>query len=359
MAWRDDIVRDIDGHGTVVRVVIVRADGSTPRETGAAMRVSAGEVHGTIGGGALELTAIAHARTLLATGDDTAAAWARDVRDFALGPSLGQCCGGHTRVLFEVLTMRERGHVAALARACDAERAVLLRPLAGGMAPCVTADRREHHADWPLAVTRTLRDVLSGARAREAMLVRGGRSESAWFIEPFARRTHRLYLYGAGHVGRALVHVLRDLPFDVAWIDTAASRFPADIPPHAQAHVTGDLAAFAAGAAGDAFHLVLTYSHALDLAICHSLLRRGDVRFLGLIGSATKRTRFLKRLGELGIADGELARLTCPIGLPGLGGKEPGMIAVSVAAQLVQIAAAPERLAADQPVAAERALAPR
>jgi xanthine dehydrogenase accessory factor len=99
---------------------------------------------------------------------------------------------------------------------------------------------------------------------------------------------------------------------------------------------------FAGGAAAGAFHLVLTYSHALDLAICHSLLRRGDFRFLGLIGSATKRARFLKRLAELGIGEARLERLVCPIGVPGIGGKEPAMIALSVAAQLVQLATAAE-----------------
>ena len=86
----------------------------------------------------------------------------------------------------------------------------------------------------------------------------------------------------------------QDLPFAVTWVDTSAGRFPERIPAHAKAEVAPDPAAFAGGAAADAFHLVLTYSHALDLAICHSLLRRGDFRFLGLIGSATKRARFLQ-----------------------------------------------------------------
>ena len=103
--------------------------------------------------------------------------------------------------------------------------------------------------------------------------------------------------------GRAIVRVLEDLPFAVTWVDTSAGRFPERIPPHATAEIAPDPAAFAGGAAADAFHLVLTYSHALDLAICHSLLRRGDFRFLGLIGSATKRARFLKRLAELGIGE--------------------------------------------------------
>jgi len=151
------------------------------------------------------------------------------------------------------------------------------------------------------------------------------------------------------------VRVLEDLPFTVTWVDTSAGRFPAGIPPYAKAEVVADPAAFAGGVEADAFHIVLTYSHALDLAICLSLLERGDFRFLGLIGSATKSARFLKRLSDLGIPDGQLTRLTCPIGLPGIGGKEPTMIALSVAAQLVQLATAGVRpLATDATIETER-----
>jgi xanthine dehydrogenase accessory factor len=234
----------------------------------------------------------------------------------------------------------ERAHLHRLVRDCDAAGGLILRHLAEGTPPFVATDRKEHHSEWPLGVTRAVREMLSGARPRAPLLVRGHKGEPTWFIEPLARPMHRLYVYGAGHVGRAIVRVLEDLPFVVTWVDTSASRFPERIPPHATAEITPDPAALAGSAGAGACHLVLTYSHALDLAICHSLLRRGDFRFLGLIGSATKRARFLKRLAELGIGEVQLKRLVCPIGLPGIGGKEPAVIAVSVAAQLVQLAAA-------------------
>ena len=119
------------------------------------------------------------------------------------------------------------------------------------------------------------------------------------------------------------------------------------------AHVSPDLPALAAAAPADATHIVMTYSHALDLAICHAVLRRGQFGHLGLIGSATKRARFLQRLAGLGIAPAMLQRLTCPIGLPGVGAKEPAMIAVSVAAQLVELATPQGDLAAGQALATE------
>jgi xanthine dehydrogenase accessory factor len=352
MSWIASIANEIAEQGAIVRVTVIRADGSTPRETGAAILVGARDIRDTIGGGALELEAIAHARGLLARLADVAAPWQRDVRDFALGPSLGQCCGGHTRLLFEVLTARERPALEALALGAEPDAALVLRPLDSGP-PLEAVSSRKETSERPLAVTRAVRDMLSGARPREAVLIRGGKGASAWFVEPLARRTVPLIIYGAGHVGRALVRVLQDLPFAVTWADTAPARFPDPVPPHVRARATPDLPALAAAAAAGAYHIVMTYSHALDLAICHAVLRRGDFGHVGLIGSATKRARFTKRLTELGIAPPTLARLTCPIGLPGLGGKEPAMIAVAVAAHLVQLATASREEIADGAIAAE------
>jgi xanthine dehydrogenase accessory factor len=371
MAWLAEVA-EIAEQGTVVRVTVARADGSTPREVGAAMLVATHSVQGTIGGGALELAAITHARMLLARSgpakDDADSPraslsppawghpqarprhkepeadgergfgrcpiWVRDVRDFPLGPSLGQCCGGFVRLLFEVFTPRERDSLLGIA---DLSDALLLRPLAGGAPLEAAADRKAHRSTWPLPVTRAVREMLSGARPREPALVRCGKGEPAWFIEPVSRRRYPVYVYGAGHVGRALVRVLQDLPFAVTWIDTSADRFPGTIPAHAKAEIVRDPAAFAGATAGEAFHIVLTYSHALDLAICLSLLRRGDFRYLGLIGSGTKRARFIRRLSNLGVGEASLARLVCPIGVPGLAGKEPAVIALSVAVQLAAV----------------------
>jgi xanthine dehydrogenase accessory factor len=364
MSWLAEAAAEIAELGAAVRVTVVRADGSTPREVGAAMLVGAATVRDTIGGGALELAAIAHARALLGDGVRSLAhtvvqnldgsdlrpdsVWQRDVRDFPLGPSLGQCCGGYVRLLFEVLTQAERHHLLALAERCDGGEALLLRPLDGRVPIQAAADRKEHHAERPLGVARAVREMLSGARPRAAALVRGPKGGPAWLVEPCARRRHRLYLYGAGHVGRALVRVLHELPFAVTWVDTSPARFPESIPPHAKPEIAPDPGAFARSTEAGAFHLVLTYSHALDLAICHALLGRGDFRFLGLIGSATKRARFMKRLADLGIAGPQLSRLVCPIGLPNLSGKEPAVIALSVAAQLMQLAAAAATDAAER-----------
>jgi len=354
MSWIANIVHQLTEHGAIVRVTVIRADGSTPRETGAAMLVGVDHIVNTIGGGALELAAIGHARTFLgrlAARDPVSPRWQRDVLDLALGPSLGQCCGGHARLLFEAFTAGERQVLEALARTKD-PAALVARPTESGGELQIITNRKDQR-ERPLPVTRALREMLAGTRPRAPLLIRGAKGQGPWFMEPLARSLLPLYIYGAGHVGRALVRVLQDLPFQVTWADTTAQRFPDAVPPHVSAHVTPDLPALAAAARADATHIVMTYSHALDLAICHAVLRRGQFGHLGLIGSATKRARFLKRLAGLGICPAMLQRLTCPIGLPGVGAKEPAMIAISVAAQLVELATPHGELVAGQALVTE------
>jgi xanthine dehydrogenase accessory factor len=356
-SWIERMAQEVARNGPAVRITVIRAEGSTPRETGAAMHVGPNGTQDTIGGGALEFEAIAHARGLLAKLGEVAPAWQRQCRDFALGPSLGQCCGGQTRLLFEVFTARERPALQALALQamaanCEPGSSLLLRPLEGGVPLEAVADRKQQ-GQWPLAVTRLVRDMLSGARPRQAVLARAGKAASPWFVEPLAQRSHALFIYGAGHVGRALVRAVGDLPFAVTWVDTSKARFPETIPAGVAQIATADPAAVAAATPGGALHVVMTYSHPLDLAICHSLLKRSDFAYLGLIGSATKRARFVKRLAEFGNADALLARLVCPIGIPGLDGKEPAIIAVSVAAQLTHVILSGPEGTQRQPAAVE------
>ena len=245
-------------------VLVLEARGSVPRAAGTRMLVAADQVCGTVGGGHLELQAIARARALLADHVQTPQDQA-----IALGPTLGQCCGG-------ALTLRTAPlDAAALA---------------------------------------------------------------AWPDEP---PLFTLQLYGAGHVGRAIVQLLERLPCSVVWIDARDAEFPADASPaHIQRLCVEPVDAEVRLAPPGAFYLVLTHSHDLDLAITEAILRRGDFAYLGLIGSATKRARFFNRHTQRGIDAATLARLTCPIGVPGIPGKQPEQIAVAVVAQLLQVAAA-------------------
>jgi len=153
-----------------------------------------------------------------------------------------------------------------------------------------------------------------------------------------------LQLYGAGHVGRAIVRLLDGLNCQVQWIDEREAEFPAaPSAPHIERVCVEPVEAEVAVAPAGACYLVLTHQHDLDERITEAILRRNDFGYLGLIGSATKRARFMRRFEQRGIDAGALARLTCPIGVPGIDGKEPEVIAVAVVAQLLQQSNDPSR----------------
>lgn len=304
---RPALVQAVAANGAVVRIVVAGHAGSTPRETGTAMLVWADGQQGTIGGGALEYDATAHARRLLS--DETS--FVRNLLTQPLGPALGQCCGGSVTLLIERIT-----HI---------ELAVI--PETGAYARPTTSGQSEP----PLSITRALRDTRGGHPVTATLA-------DGWFIEPATETPVPVWIWGAGHVGRALVSTLAGLPVSVTWVDDARARFPEDIPGHADMLVAADMPRAAAHAPADAHHYVLTYSHALDLELCHAILSR-PFASLGLIGSATKKARFLKRLRDLGHPPERLSRLDCPIGAPELG-KQPQAIAVSAVHALLRNLAA-------------------
>lgn len=157
---------------------------------------------------------------------------------------------------------------------------------------------------------------------------------AAW---PLAAPRFHLQLYGAGHVGRAIVRALAPLNVRIDWIDERDEEFPPDgeLPAHTRRIAVDAVETEVREAPRGAFYLVLTHRHDLDLRIAEAILRRGDFAFFGLIGSATKRARFIHRFEAMGMAPEAIARMTCPIGLPGVDGKEPEVIAAAVAAQLL------------------------
>ena len=150
-----------------------------------------------------------------------------------------------------------------------------------------------------------------------------------------------VFLFGAGHVGRALVLALAPLPFSVSWIDSRAAQFPQLSPAKCKKMLSDDPPAELAAAPDSALILVMTHSHPLDLAIAAEALRQDRFGYVGLIGSETKKARFLSQMRAAGLTLRQLDRRVCPIGVPGVTGKAPAVIAASVAVQLLQVAASP------------------
>ena len=298
--------RAVAEHGRVARVVVASVEGSAPREPGAAMLVWPDGQSGTIGGGALEFEAVAHARSALADGSDS-------LVSRPLGPALGQCCGGAVVLATEIYDKSRLANVPGNS---------YLRRVTG-------------QADPPHALQRAAARNRSTGEPAQTLC------QSGWLIEPVAPHLRPLWVYGAGHVGRAIVEMMAPLPgIAITWVDTGADRFPGEIPDGVTRLLAANPASVVRHAPSDAEHLVLTYSHALDLEVCHQLLGHG-FRATGLIGSATKWARFRSRLRSLGHSDAQIARIRCPIGDPALG-KHPQAVAVGFAAEWLSNSSAAE-----------------
>jgi xanthine dehydrogenase accessory factor len=310
------LIEAIEAEGSAALVTLARVEGSSPREAGVRMVVRpSGGFHGTIGGGTLEFAALEAASEALRRGRGPARC-----RSLALGPELGQCCGGRVEWRVETFDKRDLDDLSALAIAEGGASAALSARLG--------PDGR---------VQRTLRPGASERRLAHLTL-------ENW-TEPLGVLERAIYLFGAGHVGRALALALAPLPFAVRWIDPRRDAFPTHTPANVTLIHAPEPAAELASAPDSALVVVFTHSHALDLEIVAEALRVERFGYVGLIGSATKRARFLSQMRAAGLTEVQLARLVCPIGVPGLESKEPAVIAASTAAQLLIVG---ERLASEE-----------
>ena len=250
-------------HQPAVLVQVSAVEGSVPREVGAWMAVFTDALIGTVGGGHLEFEAIDQARLLLESGGEKKAS-------FALGPSLGQCCGGVVHLRLECVAVQDMS-----------------------------------------SLKLRLQSVL----------------------QPVA-------LFGGGHVGHALVQVLARLPFAVTWIDSRDGVFPQHVPHGVTCEHSEPVQSAVRSLATQSRVLIMSFSHAEDLDVLAACLQRqrdhADLPYIGLIGSKTKWATFRSRLSARGFTDAELGHVTSPIGVPGIAGKEPEVIAIAVAAQLLE-----------------------
>jgi xanthine dehydrogenase accessory factor len=296
-------LRRLDATVPTAMVSVLASEGSAPRGAGTRMLVTAQGQEGTIGGGTLEYRAVEQARALLA---HAPGAWR--VQDYPLGPLLGQCCGGRVRLLLERLDPEALGWLH------DAEPGRMLET-----------------SFEPEAVARAVFERETATRQS----ARGERPEPGTrIVEPVGERPRPVYLFGAGHVGQAIARHMTGLPLQLAWFDTRPEQGAIDgvtvVPEE-------EIATCVAEAPADAAILILTHDHPLDYHLALAALRRDAVAFVGLIGSATKIARFKSRLAADGISPEALGRLTAPIGVSGVVGKEPDVIAISVCAQLLQL----------------------
>jgi len=298
-------------------VTICSVAGSAPREAGTKMLVWAGGQDGTVGGGNLEFTIVDQARKLLASNGRFR------FQSYPLGPLLGQCCGGRVGILIERI---DAGSVAWLSAVAAAEATG--RPYA------------IHSALEETGIARRVSDARDAAEMRGeavSLMLRDGRPvDTAQRIDPegltiveHVDARPPLLMFGAGHVGRALAPIVATLPLRVQWFDNRAEFAGPGVT------IADDLVARAEAAPAGALFLIFTQSHAVDYELTRAVLRRADFLYCGLIGSATKRARFEKRLLADGVPHPMLRRLICPIGSIGLQSKDPAVLAVAIAAELM------------------------
>ncbi|TDF41368.1 xanthine dehydrogenase accessory protein XdhC [Alteromonadaceae bacterium M269] len=234
-----------------VLVTVLSSAGSTPRENGAKMLVTAEQTFDTIGGGHLEHAVTQKARELLAQNKQ-----AQLVEHYPLSSKLGQCCGGATHILFEVMV---------------------------------------NHGQ-PLAI------------------------------------------FGSGHVAKALVPILSQLPLKISWIDSRAELFPHNHAGEANVDciVVDEPSEIVRDLAENSGILIMTHNHQLDFDIVRQALSRPDISYLGMIGSETKARRFQTRLAHREFSEEQISRLISPVGLLDVPGKQPIEVAVSISAQIIQ-----------------------
>jgi len=323
--WIDELSDLTAGGERVVVVTVAGIRGSAPREVGAKMIVTDNETIGTIGGGQLEYQCTRIAFDMLGGVD------APDLRKFPLGSSMGQCCGGVVDILFEPIAKGLPGWLQDL-RALHGQRepAVIATHLAGEQIKCViTADNT-----FGSAAAEIGDKVLGKARyGLEAGRI-AHRSDD-WLLELVVSSDFNIAVFGAGHVGSAVVQSLSALDCNIRWIDSRRNIFR-QTPTNVRAIESLEPSLEVAAMPADSCFLVMTHSHALDFDICDRILKRDDAAYCGLIGSRSKRRRFEKRYREQGMPPDVIATLVCPIGVDGISGKKPAEIAVAASAEVLQ-----------------------
>ena len=322
--WIDELA-DLSASGEpAVLVTVAGIRGSAPREIGAKMIVTKTETIGTIGGGQLEYQSTRIAADML---EDEQMA----LRSFPLGSSMGQCCGGVVEILFEPIA----GGMPAWLRD--------LHSLHGQHVPAVVATRisRSH----PLKFVVTADEFFGTGPQDEGMVARaqrllGGRPVAQRnvqeFYEPVVMPDLNIAVFGAGHVGAAVVASLSQLDCNIRWVDSRRGIFR-QVPNNVRAIEAAEPGWEVAAMPPESYYLVMTHSHAIDFEICDRILRRNDAHYCGLIGSTSKRRRFEKRYRQQGMPQAMIDRLVCPIGVDGISGKKPAEIAVSVAAEILRL----------------------
>lgn len=335
MNWVQTLQRLQQQRVTAVMVTVASTIGSTPREPGTRMIVTSDSMYGTIGGGNLEYQACAIARSQLDSPGPNR------LKRFPLGAGLGQCCGGLVNLMFEPILESSTWIDSAAQlqmRGQDWVRAVSTRADENSEPLMFAADQVDALSQYLPENSELIEAAKSMLHSSEKTALHqvGGFSDS-FFFDVSRKPDFQLVLFGAGHVGRAIVNILRDLPIRISWIDSRDDQFPSEIPDNVESICSDIPEAEVDAAPIGSYFLVMTHDHALDQSIAEQILKRDDFAYFGLIGSVSKRRMFETRMHRRGTPKQRFERMNCPIGVDGIDSKQPAAIAISVAAELMQV----------------------
>lgn len=316
--WRAELRARLANGSPCVLVTLADIKGSAPQELGAKLIVDAQGQWGTIGGGRLEWQMVLYARELLGreAGD------VLEIKEFALGKRLGQCCGGVVSLVIQRLSLAGLNHLL-IDPPVQLHKRYLLTPLDVGVSS----------AEW-LTAAELSEKGLSQNESISRFVTVGDRQ---CLLEDTGDQRTPIMVFGAGHVGCALINALAYLPFIPTWVDPRDKTALVQFSGKHQSQVKADFEHEIQMAASGTMFVVMTHDHELDFRIVCQILERDDFSWLGLIGSQTKRRRFIHQLRAHGFSSTQMDRMTCPIGLSGISSKQPAAIAASVTAQLLML----------------------
>ncbi len=388
--WFENLRCLVESAGTVILVTVITVRGSAPREIGAKILITETQCQGTVGGGNLEYKAIAQARELIRRSAETESMTAPVIHTYALGPSLGQCCGGQVALMYErvVCDTAWFQHAVEITKGSEGKRLWICRSMINPADYRLIADDQEavdryeqydtcgdgedqkdggkdsgntgrkhgsKHGQsdinqLPLSPHMTghgpgvlypdsaspasASSALAGIDHADAVANAATQALSAgWWCEQLSPQLPEVWIFGAGHVGQALHEQLQLLPCNAVAIDSrddVLQRLPSSV----RVIATDCCVAEVESAPAGAWFIVMTHSHAIDFDLCCAILKRNDFAYLGLIGSHTKRATFVTRLAHRGFASTQIDRLVSPIGLTTLKSRLPQLIALGVATDL-------------------------
>ena len=338
--WLNDANKILKQKLDFVIISIITTKGSTPCCAGDKMLLTKNQTFGSIGGGNLEYKTLQHARQLLNKKNKC------QIQNYSLGASLGQCCGGFIKILFQCfvnLNKQTSKWLTILTKAYSLQIDIMLMSyFANGrfyqaFYTKKYQDFNNYQVALPISLTKISTKMLTSKNTSDILYEKNENYDKIHYCESFLfSKLQTVVIFGAGHIARALIPIISNLPVRLYWVDAREFEFSLYKHDTSNINIICDEAVYTIDKlAENAYYVVVTHSHQLDFEICEKILKSTNFNYLGLIGSQTKAKLFKKRLLAKGVAPSLIKRLICPIGKQNFFSKSATVTAVAIATSLI------------------------